>query len=263
MMFPLPPLIADAPTCSDSLVERLGLQPLPANTALSELPDNQLVLGHDEGRLCLRRGGRRSPGPVYVDFASPAMRYRRRGGQNELVGRAIGVSGQHCPEVLDATAGLGRDAFVLADLGCRVSMCERDPVMQALLEDGLLRARASEDAAMAQVLGRLRLQPQDARDSTPAALSEVQVVYLDPMFPGRGKSAAVKKDLALLQLLLGEPAPDEGAQLLDWALQQIVNRVVVKRSPRAPSLPGPAPSHQLTGKSVRYDVYMLNRKALS
>jgi 16S rRNA (guanine1516-N2)-methyltransferase len=259
-----PPLVSGDLSSAETLALRLGLQRLSPGISLQELPDNQLVLDRDEeGRLCLRRGGARSPGPVFVDFASPAMRYRRRGGQNELVGRAVGVSGVRCPMVLDATAGLGRDAFVLADLGCRVTMCERNPVMQALLEDGLQRARETQDAAMTPVLDRLALLPGDARDSSAAALSAVQTIYLDPMFPARGKSAAVKKDLASLQLLLDEPVPEEGGQLLDWALRQVVNRVVVKRSPRAASLAGPAPSHQLTGKSVRYDVYMLNRKSLS
>ena len=245
-----------------ALALRLGLKQSSLDTRLRDLPATQLLLVREEGRLCLRRGGAAGPGPVFVDFDSPAMRHRRRGGQNELVGRAVGVSKRRRPAVLDATAGLGRDAFVMADLGCSVLMCERNPVMQVLLEDGLRAAGESAGQPVQEVLGRMELQLGDARECAAETLSTIDVIYLDPMFPGRDKSAAVKKDLAIMQLLLGEPAPEEAKELLAWALQQPVNRVVVKRPPRAASLPGATVSHQVSGKAVRYDVYMLNHKSL-
>ncbi len=186
------------------------------------------------------------------------MRHRRQGGHNELLGRAVGVGKQRDLAVLDATAGLGRDSFVLADLGCRVILCERDPVLVEMLRAALARAAAGDDPWLSAVAGRMRLRPGEATNLSPAELAGVVVIYLDPMFPPRDKRAAVKKEMALLQRLLGDGGNGDGAdRLLLWALRQAVARVVVKRPLRAPPLAGRAPSHTLAGKAVRYDVYVL------
>ena len=69
------------------------------------------------------------------------MAHRRKfgGGRGEAVAKAVGIKKEYLPDVIDATAGLGRDAFVLAALGCHVRMLERHPVVAALLDDGLQR----------------------------------------------------------------------------------------------------------------------------
>lgn len=201
-----------------------------------------------------------APGPLRVDFGAGGMRHRRRGGNNELIGRAVGVTGQRTPGLLDATAGLGRDAFVLADLGCRVRLCERNKVVLELLRAGLESAAASTDDWLLQTVGRMSLHAGDARALDAQALCGVEVILLDPMFPQRNKSAAVKKEMALLQRLLGEQDDADAEGLLDWALQQDVARVVVKRAARSPALGGLQPSHCIRGKAVRYDVHV--RRAL-
>jgi len=182
------------------------------------------------------------------------MRHRRRAGHNELLGRAVGVLRDRRPRVLDATAGLGQDAFVLADLGCEVILCERNPVVASLLCSGMRVAAASGDEWLSGILGRMTLRPGDARAQ--AAGEPLDVIYLDPMFPARGKSAAVRKEMVLLQGLLaaGDTAADAEA-LLHWALAQGVRRVVVKRPTRAPHLAQLRPSHAIRGRAVRFDVY--------
>lgn len=197
-----------------------------------------------------------------MDFGSAAMRHRRNAGHNELLGRAVGAARKPGLRVLDATAGLGRDSFVLADLGCEVTLCEREPVIAAMLERAIVSATEGGDTWLARVAARMRLFPADARSLAEDRLADVEVIYLDPMFPGRVKAAAVKKEMALLQLLLGsrgDPAA-EADDLLRWALSRDVARVVVKRPLRAPPLGGQRPSHQLAGKAVRFDVY--GRRAL-
>ena len=204
-----------------------------------------------------RQAGGALPGPVLVDFGSDALRHRRRSGHNELLGKAVGVSGIRRPCVLDTTAGLGRDGFVLADIGCSVTLCEREPVIAALLASGLEVALASGEDRLRQVVSRMKLVVGDALSLDPEALAAVDVLYLDPMFPSREKSAAVKKEMALFQALLERNAAQETAdQLLQWALLQDVARVVVKRPVRAPSLGGLKPSHKVSGKAVRFDVYV-------
>lgn len=88
--------------------------------------------------LELRKRDEPKLGGIFVDFVGGAMAHRRRfgGGRGEAVAKAVGIKGDYLPDVVDATAGLGRDAFVLASVGCRVRMLERNPVVAALLDDG-------------------------------------------------------------------------------------------------------------------------------
>ena len=265
-------LIAVGPedvTEATGLARQLGLALLPTGTRPRECADYDAVLLLAGGRLALqqtrprdapesrRSAGQVLPGPVAVDFGSAGMRHRRRSGQNELLGRAVGVSARRRLRVLDATAGLGRDSFVLADLGCTVALCEREPVIVALLEHGLRAAAGSGDPWLREVVQRMTLHPQDARTLAAGVAARVDVIYLDPMFPVRAKSAAVKKEMALFQLLLDDDAaPEDPAALLQWALDQQVARVVVKRPSRAPVLGSQQVSHSLGGKAVRFDVYV-------
>ncbi|ACO80064.1 hypothetical protein AvCA_39240 [Azotobacter vinelandii CA] len=207
-----------------------------------------------EQGLQLAELGAQAPGPVRVDFVEGASAHRRLfgGGSGQMIAKAVGVQPGVRPRVLDATAGLGRDAFVLACLGCEVTLIERQPPIAALLEDGL--ARAVRDPEVAPIVARMRLLPGDAiarmrqwPDEPP------QVIYLDPMFPHRDKSALVKKEMRLFRPLVGDD-PDAPA-LLEAALALASHRVVVKRPRKAPSVAGPRPGYSLEGKSSRYDIY--------
>jgi len=202
--------------------------------------------------LQLRAPGKGAPGPVRVDFGAPGMR-RRRGGHNESLGRAVGSKARPGLHVVDATAGLGRDAFVLADLGCKVTLLERHPLAFALLEDGLRRARAGECDRLREVANRMELFRLDSRRWLAENPGVADVVYLDPMFPRRTKSARVKKEMWLFQQLMEADAP--GDDLLSAAVNAARWRVVVKRPARAPALEGPRAHHAIPGRTVRFDVY--------
>ncbi|NJN45348.1 MAG: class I SAM-dependent methyltransferase [Candidatus Competibacteraceae bacterium] len=193
---------------------------------------------------------------VYVDFVAGNVSYRRRfgGGRRQLLGRAMGLKSGYRPTVLDSTAGLGRDAFVLASLGCSVQLVERSPIIGALLQDGLKRAVTVSDLG-AWINTRMQLRIADSH-SLMATLTDSErpaVVYLDPMYPHRTKTALVKKEMRLLQRIIG--ADNDSATLLQAALSCARRRVVVKRPRQAPSLTGPHPDVQYTGKTTRFDVY--------
>jgi len=208
-------------------------------------------------RIALQQCGRNVPGAVFVDFGSGGMRHRRRGGNNEDLGKAVGIRKRKDLHVLDATAGLGRDSFVLADMGCTVSLCEREPVVALLLQAGIKEARCSDDEWLKTVAARMKLMTGEAMELSGSLLEGVDVIYLDPMFPARTQSAAVKKEMALLQQVLS--TPQSGAQpeaLLSWALEQPVARIVLKRPRKAPLLDGRKPSYSLQGKSIRFDVFV-------
>lgn len=234
------------------LARDLDLPLLPAGTHPADCAAVRAVLLVGGDSLALQLTGRSAPGPVSVDFGASSMRYRRRAGHNELLGRAVGTGKIPKLAVIDGTAGLGRDSFVLADLGCRVKLCERNAVVYRLLEQGIRSALGSGDPWLESVSRRMCLHEGDVRT---LSVVDSDVIYLDPMFPQRDKTAAVKKEMAMFHILLGNDVAD-GEALLAWALDQPVRRVVVKRPPRAEALTGAAPSHSISGKAVRFDVYV-------
>ena len=195
-----------------------------------------------------------APGPIRVDFVEGAVAHRRLfgGGAGQMIAKAVGIQPGVRPLLLDATAGLGRDAFVLAELGCNVTLIERQPLIAALLEDGLHRAMA--DAEVAPIVARMRLLCGNAIDLMRAWDGEPpQVIYLDPMFPHRDKTALVKKEMRLFRPLAGSDA--DAPALLDAALALATHRVVVKRPRKAPAIEGEKPGYVLEGKSSRFDIY--------
>jgi len=210
----------------------------------------------EEARLELRTNYPGAPGPVFVDFVKGPMGFRRRTGNrgDELLARAVGVKGSACPTVLDATAGLGRDGYILATLGCRVTLVERSPMIAALLRDGLARARS--DPHTRTVADRIRLSVGNAVTVMDrlAEQERPDVIYLDPMYPHRNKSALVKKEMRMLRELVGEDL--DAPQLLEAAQRVACKRVVVKRPRLADKVPGGTPSYVLTGSTTRFDIYV-------
>jgi len=214
-----------------------------------------LLLLQRAERLELCQTGPGAPGPVWVDFVGGKAAHRRRfgGGRGQPLARAAGLRKGANPRILDMTAGLGRDAFVLAALGCPVAMIERSSVIHALLADGLQRAR--QDTEVNTIAGRMQLLCLDGREYALSSPDERRdVVYLDPMYPHRDKSAKVKKEMRLLPLLLGEDR--DSSELLERALAIAAHRVVVKRPARAAPLEGPAPSLAIGSPNTRYDIYL-------
>jgi 16S rRNA (guanine1516-N2)-methyltransferase len=208
--------------------------------------------------LELQARGNAAPGAIVVDFVGGRAGHRRRSGEGrkQPLARAAGLKHGANPSVLDATGGLGRDAFVLATLGCVVTLIERSPIIAALLEDGLRRALA--DAETAPVAARMTLRHADAR-AVLDAMTETHrpdVIYLDPMYPRRDKSAAVKKEMRALQALLGND--EDAGELLASARRCARQRVVVKRPKGAPDLGNRPPRHRIVAPNTRYDVYLPN-----
>lgn len=198
--------------------------------------------------------GPQAPGPLRIDFVDGALAHRRQfgGGSGQMIAKAVGIQPGVRPQVLDATAGLGRDAFVLASLGCKLTLIERQPLVAALLEDGL--ARAAADAEVGAIVARMRLLQADAIPAMAAWAEEPpQVIYLDPMFPHRDKTALVKKEMRLFRPLVGDD--DDAAGLLAAALALATHRVVVKRPRKAPCIAGEKPGYALEGSSSRFDIY--------
>jgi 16S rRNA (guanine1516-N2)-methyltransferase len=208
----------------------------------------------DGPKLTLLATNAAAGGELCVDFSEAKLNYRAKSSiKDQSIARAIGVKGGKRPSVLDATAGLGKDAFLLASFGCSVALLERSALIHALLEDGLER-RGYYGAETAEILSRMDLARGEFLDFEPVS-PQFDVVYLDPMFPARRKSAKVKKDMAALQKLLGYQS--DGSELLQHAKRLATKRVVVKRAKTSPHLGTDAPDIEFKGSSSRYDVYLI------
>ncbi|WP_294438627.1 class I SAM-dependent methyltransferase [uncultured Slackia sp.] len=221
------------------------------------LPDGLDLLETDAG-LTLAGDGM----TLRADFSEMIPRIKQGRLQQELLVRAAKIKGAEEPLAVDATAGFGQDSLLLAAAGFRVLLFERNPVIAALLRDALRRAASVPELADAiarmcfiegdSVAALNGMGSVDDGAHAGGALRQPDVVYLDPMFPARTKSAAVKKKFQLLHHL-EQPCEDPDA-MLHAALAAKPRKIVVKRPPKGPYLANVKPSYSLAGKAVRYDV---------
>ncbi|MBM9614170.1 class I SAM-dependent methyltransferase [Desulfobulbus rhabdoformis] len=248
---PLPPLWA-APEISCARAEPLARE--IGTVLVDTLPARGQVLVLESNRLLFRLiGDHELKGSLWVDFNTARATRRSRQVGSELLVKAARIRRVEQPLLIDATAGLGQDGFLLATHGFQVEMIEMNPVVAALLADGL--ARAAEVEQLAEVVGRIQLHRGNSVERLASLTRKPHVIYLDPMFPERSKSAKVKQNLRLLQHLDAHTVSPE--ELLTTALATQAKKVVVKRPLKGPYLCDEKPSYSLKGKAVRFDVYLV------
>lgn len=210
------------------------------------------ALARDNERWALRDAREPRMQPIVVDFAELARRLRGNIGKRQPLARAVGA---RVKTVIDATTGLGQDAFTLALMGFQVTSIERSPVIAVLVRDGLRRARL--DPALTNATQRLQFVFGDARMLL-RTLGPADTIYIDPMFPPKRKaSAAVRKEMRWLRAVAGEDV--DAGELFGIAMDAARERVVVKRPDDADPLRG-QPDVSYGGKMVRYDVHHARKR---
>ena len=245
-------IASDSPLCvvedslfmnkATALAEELGLPLLPAEQAGNAYA---LRLRYSVDGLALEGAGLSLRG----DFRPLLRRAAPHQLSRELPVRAAKTKNIPQPTLIDATAGLGEDSFLLAAAGFHVTMFEYNPVTAALLSDALERGAA--DPELAPILSRMRLRTENSINALRVCDCPPDVIFLDPMFPPRQKSSLVGKKLQLLQRL--EPPCEAEDELLRAALSAAPRKIVIKRPIKGPFLGGIKPSYSLLGKTVRYD----------
>ena len=190
---------------------------------------------------------------LMADFVPMAARLKQGVIGTELLVRAARLKKMACgetpPVLIDATAGLGEDSILLAAAGFSVKMYERNPVIAALLEDAM--NRAAEVSELSRIISRMELVNADSIEALKNLKEAPAVIYLDPMFPERKKSALIKKKFQLLhQLEL--PCADE-EELLFAAVEAHPHKIVIKRPAAGPYLAGIKADYSLFGRAIRYD----------
>jgi 16S rRNA (guanine1516-N2)-methyltransferase len=199
---------------------------------------------------------KRVPAELQVDFVTGAVAHRLKfgGGRGQDLAKAMGLRRGKTPQIIDATAGLGRDSFLLASLGASVTLIERSEKMHALLDHGMKQA-AREGGEFRAIIGRMTLLKGDAKDFLPEMSGEA--ILIDPMHPPRHNSALVKQELRQVREIVG--TDDDAADLVRIALKHASNRVVLKWPAKADPIEGlKACTHQILGKTTRYDVFMVS-----
>ncbi|HIV17482.1 MAG TPA: class I SAM-dependent methyltransferase [Candidatus Alectryocaccobium stercorigallinarum] len=215
------------------------------------LKSTSLELKHDKDGLYLTDNIVK----LRADLVEMAPRLKKGVLDTELLVRAAKIKKtDHALTAIDATAGFGQDSLLLAAAGFSVKLYEKNPVIAALLEDALNRAK--ECPELKDAAGRMELAGTDSIEALKALNKAPDVIYLDPMFPKRKKSALIKKKFQLLQQL--ETPCENEIELFEVALAAQPRKIVVKRPAKGAYLADRRPSYSLAGKAVRYDVFVLN-----
>ena len=186
------------------------------------------------------------------DFENMLHRVTNGRLQHEMLVRAA-KSDKPGRKAIDATAGMGEDAFLLAAQGYEVTLFEQNPVIAVLLKDALRRAK--KHPVLKDIASRMNLVQDNSVEGMSKLLDPVDVIYLDPMFPARQKSSLINKKLQLIQKL--EPPCSEETDLFDAAIIASPSKIIVKRPLKSEFLAGRKPSYTLNGKAIRYDCYTL------
>lgn len=205
--------------------------------------------------LDISKGIAKPKAMLHVDFVHGKSGYRliNNNTTKQPLAKAAGLKPGIRPSIFDGTAGLGGDAFVLASLGCSVMMCERSPVIGAILEDGLERAR-KEKLTEKIVTERTTLIIANSVKYLEITGTIFHTIYLDPMYPHSNQSALNKESMRTIRGLVGDDIDSQ--ELLKIGLIKAANRVVVKRPRLAPYVANLKPSHEIKMKNSRFDVYL-------
>lgn len=217
------------------------------NQLQAQLPDN-LTLSLIDGVLCLY--DKKTPiTKLKVDFIKGSLFYRSQqhlGAENLI--KACRIKGQNEVRLLDGTCGLGSDSFLLHQAGFDVFAVEKNIVIYTLLFDGVSRYQQHTGENCFQLM---------SGDTAAHLNKKYDVIYLDPMFPNKVKSAKNKKSMQLFQSIHKNEI-DDAATLLDKAMSSPCKRVVIKRPVKSPLLTKSKPTFQIIGKICRFDAYQLS-----
>lgn len=218
----------------------------------TEIDRTGLELKNEDDGLVLTDGSMN----LRCDFTHMIQRIKQGRLQSELIVRAAKIKGiEDDLTAVDATAGFGEDSLLLAAAGFSVILYEYDPVIAALLRDGL--RRAADIPELSEAVGRMELREENSITALQKLNEPPDVIYLDPMFPERQKSGLIKKKFQLLQQL-ERPCEDEGA-LVHAAYDAGPRKIIIKRPLKAASLADIKPSYSIKGKSIRYDCIVIPR----
>ena len=261
-------VLLSKPILSNTVSTMEGLDDCPVFIDINDLHNfaNSFDVSHDyylylsEDGLSLKPFDKSKHGDIKVDFLRGKNNHRRlySTSYRSDIARAFAISSKNKPRILDCTAGFGSDAFSLASLGCEVKLIERNPLIYALLHDGIQRmemAICSDEQLKKCINISCRFGDSICYlNQSSGDQSFFDAIYLDPMFPPKSKSAKSKKEMQAVQNITD--SEDDYDKLLSGALESRVKRIVIKRPIKGSFLSGISPSFSIKARSIRYDVFI-------
>ena len=186
-----------------------------------------------------------------IDFNADKKNYRKKKGslKSELISKAMG-SGKYGFKVLDLSAGLGIDALFLSQMGYEVTAVERNSIIYLALKTA--QEQLSESDAK-----KVKFFHDSALDFLNSSKDNYDIIYFDPMFPEKKKSALSKQEMILFRNLVGTDG--DASEVIDFVLKsKKAKRFVLKRPLKAPPLKQ-KPEFSFLGKLIRFDIYGLTK----
>lgn len=226
----------------------------------TEKPSYEFLLIVEDEIVSLLDTKEKTNKPFYIDFASGKNIHRKKygGGRGEDIAKAIGLNKSSQLTILDSTAGLGQDSFVMASLGANITMLERSPIIFTLLQNGL--ERGQEQPEISDIIKRMTAHNIGAKEYIEQTAKIFDVIYIDPMYPKKEKSALPKKEMVIFRQIVGDDIDSD--EILPLALTKAKKRVVVKRPIGAPFLNNTQSSHSINGKVCRFDIYVIKESKI-
>ncbi len=220
-------------------IELLGLNPLDLIPILSENPTYHLEIFQHKLSLLHKKDKHH----VYVDFGSKQLKFRSQAHLNaELVIKAVLGKKKQATTIMDCTAGFGKDAYIMSLTGSKIIAYEFNPLMYALLKDGLNRTEIDT------IILRKKNALREIKNT------DCEVIFIDPMYPATKKSAKNNKEMTVLQNIIGHQ-PLMAEDLFIQAKLSAAKKIVIKRPIKSGFVINQKPTSQIIGKSARFDIY--------
>lgn len=187
---------------------------------------------------------------LHVDFLKGSLGWRlKRKDHETLLKKALGKKNNNLT-IFDGTAGFLSDALIFLALGHKVIACEQSKVLFLLLSDAIDRAKIK-----LSFLDNLNLIHGDALDVY-KSMQNIDVIYLDPMYPSKKKSALTSGSMSDIKSILKleniENLEDE--VFFDFKKNKF-KKIILKR-PIKSKIIDDSFNYQIKGKSTRFDVYI-------
>lgn len=197
-----------------------------------QIESNQIKLLHGEYK------------PIFIDIKTELQKhtvyFQKHSFYQENLAKALGIKkGKKRESFCDATGGMLSDAMMMLCFDIQyLDIYERHPLAAVLIANALSQVQVKADFHFA---------------SAAKINQSYQVIFFDPMYEDKNLKSAPKKEMQIFRELIGN---DEDSKQVALHLRSLATeRLVIKRPIKSAPLLADF-SHQIKGKSTRYDVYM-------